>query len=322
MIVAGGSADFANGFDADFDFDSAALTLFREQASRCAPYREYVESLGIDPAAVRQLVDIPFLPIEVFKSRKVYYGATAPEAVFTSSGAVQSHHYMASLQHYETVFTAAFEQFYGAPRDWNIYALLPGYLERRGSSLVYMLDRLIAKARGGGFYLNDYPALTRDITAVEGPRLLLGVSFALLDLAEFGIQLPEGTVVMETGGMKGRREELPREELHRRLREAFGVSAIHSEYGMAELTSQAYSAGGGVFCTPPWMRVLIRDLNAPFSYAPTGAAGGVNLIDLANTSSCAFIQTQDRGVVHADGSFSIDGRITGADIRGCNLLIQ
>lgn len=307
------------------EFVSCALELFRFQAEHCAPYREYITLLGIDPKEVERVEDIPFLPIELFKSHDVYCGDTAPEIVFTSSntgGTVASRHMMQSLATYRTAFTRAFEEFYGATEGWSIYGLLPNYLEREGSSLVYMVDELIRKAGSGGFYLNDYERLIADIEADPKPKILLGVCYALWDLAEQYAPKLKDTVVMETGGMKGRRKELAKSELHKILCDGFGVEKIHSEYGMAELTSQAYSAGDGIFRTPRWMRVLVRDVNDPFDHSPAGGRGGIDIIDLANLSSCAFIQTQDIGRKFADGTFAIEGRIAGSDIRGCNLLVH
>ena len=280
-------------------FDCAALELFRFQAERCGVYREYLAEIGVDPAAVRR--------------------------VFTSSNtgqSVASHHMMASTALYEAAFTAAFERFYGNPARWSLYGLLPNYLQREGSSLVYMVDRLIADCGSGGFYLDDYEALLAAMEADPKPKILLGVSYALWDLAERYAPKLRDTIVMETGGMKGRREELPKEEFHRILCEAFGVDRVHSEYGMAELTSQAYSDGGGRFRTPGWMRVAVRDVNDPFCRLLPDQRGGVDIIDLANRFSCAFIQTQDVGRVSADGSFRIEGRMDHSDIRGCNLLVQ
>ena len=309
----------------DEEFEAVALELFRWQAERCMPYRQYIGLLGIDPQSVKSIEQIPFLPIELFKSHDIYCGDTTPEKVFTSSsttGQTPSRHLMQSLSHYERTFTAAFEQFYGATEGWSIYGLLPNYLQREGSSLVYMVDRLLARCGSGGFYLNDYDKLLADMAADTKPKILLGVSYALWDLAERYTPKLQQTIVMETGGMKGHREELPKEEFHKILTEAFGVEAIHSEYGMAELTSQAYSAGGGIFLSPKWMRVLTRDVNNPLKILPAGKRGAINIIDLANISSCAFIATQDVGRTLADGSFMIEGRLTGADIRGCNLLVQ
>ena len=306
-------------------FETAALALFRIQAAACPPYREYLGRLGIEPQQVREFRRIPFLPIELFKSHKVYCGDAEPEAVFTSSattGMTPSRHPMRSLALYERAFRGAFRTFYGDPARWSLYALLPNYLRRKGSSLVYMADRLIADCGSGGFYLDDYDALLRDMSADAKPKILLGVSYALWNLAERCAPKLRDTVVMETGGMKGYREEIPKEAFHRILCEAFGVEAIHSEYGMAELTSQAYSAGGNRFRCPAWMRVVARDVNDPFALLPPGSRGGLNIIDLANRWSCAFIQTQDVARVDADGSFVVEGRIDHAEIRGCNLLVQ
>lgn len=306
------------------DFDRMTLEVFRFQAEACAPYREYLELLGVDPAAVECPKQIPFLPIELFKSHRVYCGSNPPQQIFTSSsttGQTPSRHYVADLRIYEEAFTRSFELFYGPAEQTAIYALLPNYLEREGSSLIYMVEGLIRRG-GGGFYLYDHDALLRDMEAHQGKKILLGVSYALWDLAEEQRGALRDVIVMETGGMKGRREELPREEFHRLLCDAFGVQSIHSEYGMAELMSQAYSDGKGIFRTPPWMRICVRDLNDPFRLLPNGATGGINLIDLANLYSCSFLQTQDLGKVYDDGSFRILGRISGSEIRGCNLLVQ
>jgi hypothetical protein len=308
----------------DEEFDLLAVEVFRFQAERCAPYKEYLGLVGIDPREVRRADEIPFLPIELFKNQRVYCGLREPEAVFTSSstgGEGESRHYVASLADYDRTYTEGFRRFYGDPARWSIYALLPSYLERMGSSLVRMADGLIRQGRGGGFYLYDHDRLLADMAADRGPKILLGVSYALLDLAERGERLPEGTVVMETGGMKGHRTEMPKGQMHSVLKQAFGVSTIHSEYGMAELMSQAYSTGGGIFRTPPWMRVSPRNLGDPFETFAVGR-GGINITDLANFSSCAFIQTQDTGAVTADGVFELLGRARRADIRGCNLLVQ
>ena len=307
------------------EFSAAALALFRFQAERCEPYRRYVELLGINPAEVSRIEEIPFLPIELFKSHTIYCGEGEPEMVFTSSsttGQTPSRHPMAQLSIYERAFTEAFRTFYGPAEQYGIYALLPSYLQRKGSSLIYMADRLIAEAGSGGFYLDEYEKLIADMEADPKPKILLGVSYALWDLAERYAPKLHNTVVMETGGMKGYREEIPKEELHRILCEGFGVDRIHSEYGMAELTSQAYSSGEGIFRAPQWMKILVRDINDPFCLLPAGARGGVNIIDLANIYSCAFIETQDVGRTFADGSFAIEGRIDRSEIRGCNLLVQ
>lgn len=311
--------------DSDTEFEREALRLFRYQAEHCVPYARYVELLGISPDEVQRVEEIPMLPIELFKSHKVYCGEWEPQIVFTSSattGMTQSSHYVADVSLYERAFTEAFCRFYGDVKGYSIYALLPSYLERKGSSLVYMAERLIAGSGGGGFYLNDYEKLLQDMSQDPNPKILLGVTYALLDLAERYAPRLDNTIVMETGGMKGRRKELPKSELHRVLCSAFEVDCIHSEYGMAELLSQAYSSGQGVFHSPQWMRVLVRDVNNPFARLSTGRRGGLDIIDLANRSSCAFIATQDMGIRYDDGSFRVEGRIAQSDIRGCNLLVQ
>lgn len=319
-------------------FDEAlALEVFRFQAQACEPYRRYVELLGIDPAAVADLQEVPYLPVEFFKTRRVWSAPAdrEPETVFTSSGtsgAETSCHYVASAALYDEAFTRGFEHFYGAARGWSIFALLPSYLERSGSSLVWMVERLQARNGAcGGFYLYDHDKLTADleIAAQRGEKILLiGVAFALLDYAEYlsdrqaTLRLPVDAVVMETGGMKGRRREVSRETMHETLRRAFGVAAIHSEYGMTELLSQAYSMGEGVFRCPPWMRVSTRDLQSPLQPLAAGETGGIDVIDLANLWSCSFLAIQDRGIVYPDGSFRVLGRVEGAQLRGCNLLIE
>ncbi len=315
-------------FDIKENFAAAALETFRFQAERCAPYREFIGYLGVDPAGVERIEEIPFLPIEFFKSRDVYAAVSPPEAVFTSSatsGQAPSRHPVADLSLYERSFTEGFTLFYGDPADWSIFALLPGYLERPGSSLVYMADRLIRKGSGGGFFLHDHTALLRgmEIAAEAGRKiLLLGVSFALWELAEtHRFSFPKLTV-METGGMKGRRQEITREALHAILCGSFGVERIHSEYGMAELLSQAYSDGGGIFRCPPWMQVSVRELADPLSSVPDGRSGGIRVIDLANRYSCSFVETQDLGIRSPDGSFRVLGRLEGAEARGCNLMLE
>ena len=266
-------------------FDAAALEIFRRQARECAPYREYLARIGVRTEHVDTPEKIPYLPIELFKTHTVYCGETPPEAVFTSSattGMTPSRHPMRSLALYEQAFRTAFRNFYGDPAGLSLYALLPNYLRRKGSSLVYMADRLIADCGSGGFYLDDCEGLLAAMERDPKPKILLGVSYALWDLAERYAPKLRDTVVMETGGMKGYREEIPKEEFHRILCDAFGVGEIHSEYGMAELTSQAYSQGGNVFRCPGWMRVTARDVNDPFDQLPAGARGGLNIADLAS----------------------------------------
>lgn len=307
------------------EFEALALSVFRRQAEQCAPYREYIARMGIDPHAVQRIEEIPFLPIRLFKTHEVYCGAKAPEVVFTSSattGMTPSRHPMASLALYERAFTEAFRRFYGEPSAWSLYGLLPNYLQRSGSSLVYMADRLIKACGSGGFYLDEYERLIADLKADPKPKILLGVSYALWDLAERYAPKLHDTIVMETGGMKGHREELPKEAFHKILCEAFGVERIHSEYGMAELTSQAYSKGENRFYCPPWMRVAVRDVNDPLDVRFEAGRGGLNIIDLANYYSCSFLQTEDVARCYADGSFEVEGRIDHSEIRGCNLLVQ
>lgn len=307
------------------EFVAAALELFHLQAERCAPYKQYIELLDIDHKAVQDIEQIPFLPIELFKTHDIYCGEQPPQKIFTSSNTgstVASRHIMSDIKIYEQAFFSSFERFYSNVQGWSIYGLLPNYLQREGSSLVYMVDKMIERSGSGGFYLDEYDKLLADMAADKKPKILLGVSYALWDLAERYAPKLDGTIVMETGGMKGKREELPKAEFHKILCTAFGVEKIHSEYGMAELTSQAYSAGEGIFRAPEWMKVMVRDVNNPLRILHSPARGAVNIIDLMNLTSCAFIATQDVGRTFADGSFAIDGRLSGADIRGCNLLVQ
>ena len=298
------------------------MQLFRRQAEACEPYRRYLALLGVDSAAVTNLAEIPFLPVELFKSEKIYCGADEPKKVFTSStttGGVPSKHYVASPEEYKRGCREAFGRFWGPVGDWRFYCLLPSYLEREGSSLVAMAEDFIATG-GGGFYLHNHEKMAADMAADPKPKILLGVTYALLDLAEELAPKLHDTVVMVTGGMKGRRPEMPQKEVHERLCEAFGVAQIASEYGMCEMMSQGYSRGNGVFGMPPWVRLLVRDINDPTDMATQGR-GGINIIDLANLKSCAFLQTQDMGLLHPDGSFEILGRIEGSEVRGCNLLV-
>jgi len=273
--------------------------------------------------------DIPFLPIRFFKSHLVISGEYQPEITFSSSGTTglsTSKHHIKDQNIYVESFKKAFEIFLGKPEEYIILAMLPSYLERDGSSLVFMLDALIKMSgqNKSGFFLHEYEALHALLMRLKsnGKKvILLGVSFALLDLAEqFPIDFPD-LIIIETGGMKGRRKELIREELHQILKKGFGVDKIYSEYGMTELLSQAYSKGEGLFTSPPWMKVLIRDTNDPFSILSSGKTGGINVIDLANIYSCSFIATQDLGKIHKDGRFEVLGRFDSSDIRGCNLMV-
>ena len=265
------------------------------------------------------------LPIELFKSHTVYSAKTEPQIVFTSSattGMIPSRHAVADVSIYEQDFVESFRLFYGDVEQWSIYGLLPNYLQRSGSSLVYMVDRLIRRSGSGGFYLDNYQQLLDDMAADKRKKILIGVTYALLDLAEQYAPKLGDTIVMETGGMKGHRAEMSKTELHKVLCSAFGVERIHSEYGMAELMTQGYSTGEGLFASPPWMKVLTRDVNDPFKTLKNGRRGAINIIDLANIYSCSFIATQDMGIAYDDGTFRIEGRVTDADIRGCNLLVQ
>ena len=311
------------------EFNSLALEIFRYQYKGNTTYRSFCKHLDVIPEKVLKIEDIPFLPIEFFKSQQVVTGDFTPELVFSSSGTTSqftSKHYVAKTSIYKTSFLKSFKQFYGAPQEYCILALLPSYLEREGSSLVYMVDDLIDKSGHpeSGFYLHEYDKLAQRLYELDSAGksvLLIGVSFALLDLvSQYSFQL-KNTIVMETGGMKGRKKEMIREELHGLLKKGFGVEQIHSEYGMTELLSQSYSAGNGKFESPPWMRVLIRDPEDPLTLLPNGKSGGVNIIDLANLHSCSFIATQDLGKLDTEGRFEILGRFDHSDLRGCNLMV-
>lgn len=310
------------------DFEEAAMEIFRFQAENNPVYSRWINELGVDYQRVEGIDEIPFLPITVFTDHKVLAAGLKAEKVFLSSGTTgikRSRHYVADPGIYEQSFTRCFRIFYGEPSDYIILALLPSYLEREGSSLVYMADGLIKQSASplSGFFLDDYPALEERIKEAgdgAGKIILLGVGFALLDFAGHSDISLKNNIVMETGGMKGRRKEMIREELHSVLRKSFKIDSIHSEYGMTELLSQAYSQGGGIYNTPPWMKILIRDPHDPFAYLQSGRTGGVNIIDLANIYSCSFIETSDLGLAHPDGSFEITGRFDNSDIRGCNLM--
>lgn len=311
------------------EFELSALAVFKYQYLKNEVYHTFCNHLGRTDKTVKSIEDIPFLPIEFFKTKKVTTGVFNATTTFISSGTTGqsvSKHYIKDLELYKKSYQIGFELFYGAISNRCILALLPSYLERSGSSLIYMVNDLINRSNhpDSDFYLNDIESLISKLEKLDKSgvkTLLIGVSFALLDLVEFRKLQLKNTIVMETGGMKGRRKELIREELHDQLKKGFGVSAIHSEYGMTELLSQAYSIGNGVFKTPPWMKVLIRDTEDPLTYLPFKKTGGVNVIDLANIHSCSFIATQDLGKLYEDGSFEVLGRFDHSDIRGCNLLV-
>lgn len=305
-----------------------ALELFHFQAEHNSVYQKYIACLNKDVSAVKNSAEIPFLPISFFKTHEIKTSSFEAKISFSSSGTGgnTSSHQIEDVLVYEKSFNTAFDQFYGAAKDWCILALLPSYLEREGSSLIYMAQSLIQQSDDvdSNFYLNQWEALYEVLQKKEGEgkkTLLLGVSFGLLDFVErFRIDFRE-LVVMETGGMKGRRKEMIRSDLHEVLKAGFGVENIHSEYGMTELLSQAYSQGEGRFNCPPWMKIYTRQTDDPFSLTRPGKTGGVNVIDLANIDSCAFVETQDLGRIYEDGTFEVMGRFDNSDIRGCNLMI-
>ena len=311
------------------DFNRVALAVFRHQFKHNSVYRSFCDLLYKHPSDVKTLQQIPFLPIQFFKSHKVVSTTKPSEATFTSSGttgSIVSKHFVSDLEIYKHSFRYGFKSFYGAIEDYTVLALLPSYLEREGSSLVYMANDMIEQSNQpeSGFYLHDLEALKNTLLRLEAKAektLLIGVSYALLDLIESHSFNLKYTIVMETGGMKGQRKELVKSELHSILRHGFGIDKIHSEYGMTELLSQAYSKGDGVFEMPSWMKILTRDPEDALSIQPIGKSGGVNVIDLANINSCAFIATQDLGRIHVNGSFEILGRFDESDIRGCNLML-
>jgi hypothetical protein len=317
------------------DFEPLALEIFRFQYDNNPVYHEYVNALQISVPAITAITEIPFLPIRFFKSHAVITTVFSPEIVFESSGttgSVASRHLIKNIALYETDFTSGFEFFYGPVKDWCIIGLLPSYLERNNSSLVYMVKELTRQTghTSSGFYLQGHDKLFATLKNLEKERqktILIGVTFALLDFAEkYSLPL-EHTIIIETGGMKGRRKEMIRQEVHDILERSFGLPAIHSEYGMTELLSQAYSKGNGIFHCPPWMKVLVRDdedplnVSVPRFQTVTPVTGAINIIDLANIYSCSFIATDDAGRLFSDGSFEVLGRIDNSDIRGCSLMV-
>lgn len=310
-------------------FNDLALQIFQWQYKHCQVYRDYILQLGTDVDKVTRIGEIPFLPVEIFKYHEVIAVNIAPEIIFQSSsttGSVPSRHLLADIDLYLESFTRGFELAFGDPKQYCILALLPSYLERGNSSLVYMVNELIRLSgdSASGFYLDQHEELLRNLenAYLRKKVILVGVTFALLDLVDGrSLGFPE-LMVIETGGMKGRREEMIREDLHRELKRGFGIDRVCSEYGMTELLSQAYSVGDGRFSTPPWMKVMVRDLHDPFAYLEPGKTGPLNIIDLANIYSCSFIETQDLGRIHTDGTFEVLGRVDNSDIRGCSLLIS
>jgi phenylacetate-coenzyme A ligase PaaK-like adenylate-forming protein len=313
----------------EVQFTKIALDVFKHQFKNNKVYRSFCDLIHKHPSDVTKVEQIPFLPIQFFKTREVLSSLEEIDEIFTSSGttgSITSKHFVTDINLYKESYLKGFVHFYGNIEEYAVLALLPNYLERNGSSLVFMVDDLIAKSKNSesGFYLNNIDELAKKLIYLEekGQKILLiGVSFALLDLIEKHQFNLKNTIVMETGGMKGRRKELIRNELHQLLQKGFGVDEVHSEYGMTELLSQAYSKGSGVFKTPPWMKILARDTEDALTILPSGKAGGINVIDLANYNSCSFIATQDLGKVHENETFEIIGRFDNSDIRGCNLMV-
>lgn len=311
------------------DFNKITLEVFQFQAKNCSVYKEFLNYLNTDINEVKTINQIPFLPIQFFKTHKISSSNEAVQELFLSSGTTgntQSTHHVTDVSIYEKSFLKGFENFYGAIEDYTVLALLPSYLERDGSSLIYMVNHFIEKSNKpkSGFYLNNLEELHKNLIELDKNNekiMLIGVSFALLDLVETYKFKLNNTVIMETGGMKGKRKELIREELHQVLCDGFGVEKIHSEYGMTELLSQAYSKGNGIFECPPWMKVLIRDTEDALTILQEGKSGGINVIDLANINSCSFIATQDLGKTYKNGTFEVLGRFDDSDIRGCNLMV-
>lgn len=310
-------------------FEKTALKVFRFQYDNNTVYREFCELLKVGKHQVKSLEQIPFLPIQFFKSHAVVSNTHPAQETFTSSGTtgmVTSKHLVTDISLYEESYRQGFSQFYGNIEDYTILALLPSYLEREGSSLIYMVNDLIQRTNNpdSGFYLNQYDELIKKLIDLDDSGkniILIGVTYALLDLIEVQQFQLKNTIIMETGGMKGKRKEMIREELHEILCKGFGVSTIHSEYGMTELLSQAYSLGNGVFECPPWMQILIRETEDALNYVANRKTGGINVIDLANINSCSFIATQDLGKKNPNNSFEVLGRFDNSDIRGCNLMV-
>ncbi len=310
-------------------FEKIALKTFRFQHQNNLVYREFCDFLKTDLQKVKSLEQIPFLPIQFFKSHRVISNENPIQETFTSSGTTgmaTSKHFVTEVSLYEESYRKGFSQFYGNIEDYVVLALLPSYLEREGSSLIYMVEDLIQMTNNpeSGFYLHNHEELIEKLTRLDNTGqnvILIGVTYALLDLIEKHPFQLQNTIIMETGGMKGQRKEMIREELHEQLCQGFGVTAIHSEYGMTELLSQAYSLGNGVFECPSWMQILVRDTEDALTYVSSGKTGGINVIDLANINSCSFIATQDLGKKNPNNSFEVLGRFDNSDIRGCNLMV-
>jgi phenylacetate-coenzyme A ligase PaaK-like adenylate-forming protein len=311
-------------------FEKIALKVFRFQYENNMIYREFCDFLKVEKQSVKTLQQIPFLPIQFFKNHNVVSNTNEIQETFTSSGTtgmITSKHLVTDVSLYEQSYRNAFSEFYGNIEDYAVLALLPSYIERSGSSLIYMVKDLIELSNNehSGFYLNNYDDLISKLVELDNAGqniLLIGVTYALLDLVEKQKYELKNTIIMETGGMKGKRKEMIREELHEILCDGFGVQNIHSEYGMTELFSQAYSLGNGIFECPSWMQILIRDTEDALTYVSNGKTGGINIIDLANINSCSFIATQDLGKKYPNNSFEVLGRFDNSDIRGCNLMVM
>ena len=311
------------------EFEKITLKVFRHQYDNNLVYQQFCNFLKKDKNNVKSVLEIPFLPIQFFKTHEILSSQDVVQTTFTSSGTTgmqTSKHLVTDVSWYEESYRLAFSEFYGNIEDYCVLALLPSYLEREGSSLIHMVEDLITLSNheDSGFYLNNYDELISKVIELDTSGqnvLLIGVTYALLDLIEMQNFQLKNTIIMETGGMKGKRKEMIREELHSLLCNGFGVSKIHSEYGMTELLSQAYSLGDGVFECPPWMHILIRDTEDALNYVAEGKTGGINVIDLANINSCSFIATQDLGKKQPNHSFEVLGRFDNSDIRGCNLMV-
>ena len=311
------------------EFNKIALEVFKHQFTNNKVYRSFCDLLYVHPSDVKTVEQIPFLPIQFFKTHRILSGNKNPVITFESSGttgSITSKHLVTDISVYKESYLKGFTHFYGNIEEYVVLALLPNYLERKGSSLVFMVDDLISKSKNqeSGFYLHNLEELAQKLIKLDknGQKtLLIGVSFALLDLIEMQQFKLKNTIIMETGGMKGKRKEMVREELHTVLQRGFGVPEIHSEFGMTELLSQGYSSGKGIFKTPFWMKVLTRDTEDSLTINSSGKNGGINVIDLANYNSCSFIATQDLGKVHDNETFEIIGRFDNSDIRGCNLMV-
>jgi hypothetical protein len=310
-------------------FEKIALKVFRFQYDNNGVYRQFCQHLKVEKQQVKSLLQIPFLPIQFFKSHKVVTGENPIQTTFKSSGTTgmtTSNHCVSDLSLYENSYRQAFSEFYGNIENYVVLALLPSYLEREGSSLIYMVNDLIESTNNpdSGFYLDNYEELISKLISLDQSGqnvILIGVTYALLDLIDIKKFQLHHTIIMETGGMKGKRKELIREELHEMLCDGFGVASIHSEYGMTELLSQAYSLGNGVFECQPWMQIFIRDTEDALQYIADGKTGGINVIDLANINSCSFIATQDLGKKNPNATFEVLGRFDHSDVRGCNLMV-